>query len=78
MVCSDEAEHRQRVESRRSDIEGLRLPTWGQVMERDYEPWDRERLVLDTAKLTADAAVETVVNRALNMLRPSGPAVPIL
>ena len=69
-VCSDEAEHRRRVESRLNNVEGLRLPTWTQVMKREYEPWDRERLVLDTAKLSVDEAVEAVVNRAGVSLHP--------
>jgi predicted kinase len=49
VVCSDMALHRQRVETRTSDIGGLKLPTWDEVVNRDYEPWDREHLVLDTA-----------------------------
>jgi predicted kinase len=38
IVCSDQAEHRRRVESRTADILGHRLPTWSEVMERDYWP----------------------------------------
>jgi len=49
IVCSDLAEHRRRVESRIADIEGLIQPKWQEVMDHDYEPWDRDRLVLDTA-----------------------------
>lgn len=58
MVCSDPALHRQRVESRSSDIGGLRLPTWDDVMSRPYEPWDREHLVLDTADRSLDELLE--------------------
>ena len=72
VVCSDAAEHRRRVELRKSDVEGLRLPTWQQVLERDYQPWDRERLVLDTAILRADDAVQTVVLRARSVFNASG------
>jgi len=50
VVCSDVVVHRQRVETRTSDISGLKLPTWDEVVNRDYEPWDRERLVLDTSR----------------------------
>jgi predicted kinase len=49
LVCSDLALHRQRAESRSPDISGLRQPTWDEIMNRYYEPWDREHLVLDTA-----------------------------
>lgn len=49
VVCSDPAEHRRRVTSRSIDIPGLPLPDWQQVVGREYEPWDRERVVVDTA-----------------------------
>ena len=48
IVCSDVAEHRRRVESRESDIAGHPLPTWQDVVQRDYHAWDRDRLVIDT------------------------------
>src|SRR6185436_8244094 len=34
VVCSDLREHRQRVETRRSPVPGLVLPTWREVTER--------------------------------------------
>ncbi|GGS62387.1 AAA family ATPase [Streptomyces cinerochromogenes] len=49
VVCSDTAEHRRRVTSRSADIPDLPLPDWQQVVDREYEPWDRERVVVDTA-----------------------------
>lgn len=49
VVCSDPAEHRRRVEGRTTDIPGLALPTWQEVVDREYEPWERDHLVLDTA-----------------------------
>jgi predicted kinase len=49
VVCSDPAEHRRRVERRRSDIVGLRLPTWDDVLRREYEAWETVRIVVDTA-----------------------------
>jgi len=49
IVCSDAAEHRRRVETRSVDIAGLTPPTWDMVQRHHYEPWDRPRLVLDTA-----------------------------
>ncbi|UPK16800.1 AAA family ATPase [Bradyrhizobium sp. 131] len=54
VVCSDLILHRQRVETRTPDISGLKLPTWDEVVNRDYEPWDQERLVLDTAVSSLD------------------------
>lgn len=43
VAVGDVAEHRRRVEDRRSDIEGLTVPTWREVCERDYRPWDEHR-----------------------------------
>lgn len=54
VVCSDLAEHRRRVESRQSDIPGLSLPSWQDVLERQYEPWARPHIVVDTATSCVD------------------------
>src|SRR5215216_2920044 len=51
VVCTDLDEHKRRVESRVADIDGHRVPTWPEVIERDYHPWDRSGLVIDTARL---------------------------
>lgn len=60
VTCSDAAEHRRRVASRTADVPGLRLPSWDEVTRRDYRPWARDRLVVDTATTTVDAAVEAL------------------
>jgi predicted kinase len=63
LVCSDADEHRRRVESRAADIDGHRLPTWQEVVERDYRTWEGERLVIDTARLSVDASVRAILER---------------
>jgi predicted kinase len=40
IVCSDLGEHRGRVEGRAIDVEGLQRPTWQEVLDRDYHPWN--------------------------------------
>lgn len=57
VVCSVNSEHRQRVESRDSTVEGLRLPSWAEVQNREYEPWQGKRTVIDTA---GKSAVESI------------------
>lgn len=49
VTCSDIEEHRARVEQRVADVIGLVLPTWRDVVSRDYAPWDRPHIVIDTA-----------------------------
>src|SRR3954451_8870470 len=60
MVCSDPAEHRLRVETRASDVEGLVKPTWTEVVEREYEAWTRPHVVLDSAHAPVADAVGQV------------------
>ena len=57
VVCSDVNEHRRRIASRTSDIPGLKLPTWGEVEARAYEPWEGEHVVIDTAHRPAERSV---------------------
>ncbi len=57
VICSDPAEHRRRVETRPSDIEGFTLPTWADVDARDYEPWAGERVIVDTAQASEEESV---------------------
>ena len=48
-ICTDLGEHRRRVEQRAAEVPGLALPDWQAVIGRGYEPWDRDRLTIDTA-----------------------------
>lgn len=50
VVCSDRAEHERRASTRVGDIPDLILPTWSDISRREYEPWDREHLIVDTAR----------------------------
>ena len=49
VVCSDSAEHRRRVESRASSVPNLKLPTWDEVVDREYHSWSVPRVAIDTA-----------------------------
>jgi len=59
VVCSDTAEHRRRIESRTADASGLIL-TWKAVTTRDYAPWDRDHIVLDTATLSVEQSIAKI------------------
>jgi predicted kinase len=54
IVCSDAHVHRRRVEARVSTVPGLRLPTWDEVVRREYHPWTQDRVVIDTAGRSED------------------------
>jgi predicted kinase len=57
VVCSDIEEHRNRIESRVTDIDGLILPNWQQVVEREYEQWESERVEVDTTSRKPEESV---------------------
>jgi predicted kinase len=62
IVCSDTGEHRRRVESRQPDIDGHVLPTWQDILERDYRPWYRRPFVVDTSTSDVTASVRAIAD----------------
>jgi predicted kinase len=60
VICSDEAEHRRRVEGRVPDIDGFTLPSWSSVKSHNYVLWTEPRLIIDTAVLSVLDAVLTI------------------
>jgi predicted kinase len=69
VICSDETEHRRRVETRSSDVPGLTLPDWDAVERRDYEPWPEPHLTIDTAMSSAEEASARILAEIGGRLR---------
>lgn len=63
IVCSSANEHKERVESRSTDIKGLSLPSWKQVMEREYHSWSNERIIIDTANKSIDESIGELLRK---------------
>jgi predicted kinase len=63
VICSDEKEHKRRVEQRVSDIGGFTLPDWSSITSHDYSPWTEPRLIVDTALLSVGDAVSAIDKR---------------
>lgn len=61
IICSDTAEHKHRIETRTSDIDGHILPDWTSVMTREYHPWDARDVVIDTGRQTVEACIDTIL-----------------
>ena len=61
ILCTDRDEHRRRLETRASEVPGLILPDWQAVIGRDYHPWDRDHLTIDTAGRSIAARIELVL-----------------
>jgi predicted kinase len=60
VTCSVPEEHRRRVEARAADIPGMKMPTWADVVAREYHAWDREHLVIDSANGATDENVLSI------------------
>lgn len=71
LICSDENEHRRRVEQRLSSPPAESGPTWAEVVTRDYRGWDRDHVVIDTTARTPDQLVAS-----LRSMLAAGPAAP--
>ena len=60
LTCSDAIEHQRRVEARVADIAGHSVPKWSAVKAIAFEPMTGQVLVVDTAAIGPDAAVENI------------------
>lgn len=58
----DRALHKKRIESRIRNLPGMSETTWDDVLDRRkvWQPWNEERLVLDTAKSAKDNLKEAL------------------
>ena len=66
MICSNAQEHQNRIETRKADIIGHSLPTWQDVLNRDYEPWATKSFTIDTSKHSIDESVQIILNYIKN------------
>lgn len=68
VICSDETEHRHRVECRETDINDFALPSWASVKSHEYVPWSDPRLTVDTAILSVLDAVSAIERQLKTMI----------
>ena len=54
VICSDQAEHRRRVETRETDFRDV---TWQDVLDREFESWDLDHIAIDTAGQSVERSV---------------------
>jgi predicted kinase len=67
-ICSDKEDHKRRVETRKADITGHKLPTWQEVIDREYDDWKTKNLVIDTFIHTTEKSVEILVKELSPLL----------
>jgi predicted kinase len=68
ITCSDKNEHRKRVETRTSEIDNLKLPTWEDIGNREYHPWNIEIITIDTADKSINNSFKELDKKICNYL----------
>jgi len=63
VICSDSTIHRQRIEQRTADIPGHVLPSWQDVLDRDYHPREGDHILIDTASQSIPQALEEILRQ---------------
>lgn len=71
-ICSDTREHRRRVETRRCTVPGMKLPTWNEVENREYDDWTVDRIVVDTSRSISACIDELLSELSRIEAQPSG------
>src|SRR4051794_11168638 len=67
VTCPDLDEHRRRVLTRGTDVQGLVKPAWEDVVDREYHPWTRPHLVIDSSSTPPDEAAQRVAAEVVAM-----------
>lgn len=63
VICSDREEHKRRVETCRSEVNGLKLPTWEEVENREYHPWKNDRIQINMANKAVEESFEELLTQ---------------
>ena len=66
IICSEKQGHRRRVQTRAAEAPGLGYPDWEAAIGRDYQPWDRDRIMIDTAGRSIAESVSLVRHQLSN------------
>lgn len=67
VICSDMMAHKERVQTRTSSTKGLRLPTWQDVVDREYQIWRTKSMTIDTASISEIEAVDSIVQKLIKI-----------
>ena len=65
VLCSDKGEHKKRIEERECDIPGSIQPSWKQVVEREYDSWEENRVIVDTAGKSINECINELLSKLI-------------
>ncbi|MDR0349134.1 MAG: ATP-binding protein [Tannerella sp.] len=56
IICSNREEHKRRIENRK-------FPPWEAINKWNYESWDEEHIIIDTANRTIEACTKELIEK---------------
>lgn len=68
IICSDKNEHRKRIETRITDVDNLKLPTWEEVENREYHQWTSRRIIIDTANKSIGTSKKELYEKIVSFI----------
>jgi predicted kinase len=72
IICSDGDAHRSRVEFRNADPHQSGRLSWRDILARDYHPWTREHIVIDTAGCSVERSVAQLTSALAGCMNAGG------
>jgi predicted kinase len=66
ITCSNQEEHKKRIETRMASVPNLKPLSWQDVQERHYESWIQNRLTLDTSGKSEDTSFKELIQLLKN------------
>ena len=63
VCCSNLEEHKQRAESRISEVCELKLPSWKDIQNREFHNWTDQVISIDTANKTIEESFAELINQ---------------
>ena len=67
VICSNKEEHMKRVDTRANEVQHLVLPSWTEVVDREYHEWTRGRIVIDTSNISESEAFDLLISKLNNL-----------
>jgi len=63
VICSDPQQHQRQVEERVSEVLGLELPDWEAVQAREFHPWKKDHITIDTAHQSIKESLDELIKK---------------
>lgn len=63
VICSNKEEHRNRLQTRTTTLQGLVDPNWEQIQQREYHAWDQDRILIDTSGKSVEESFQELLSK---------------